>query len=84
MQQLLGDNQLEPRIMKQLFLQCPTNAQLILASTKDDLDTDGLAKLADRILEVTPTHTAPLLLSKVVAKALPPPPPASSTELHEL
>ena len=36
MQQLLGDNQLEPSIMKELFLQrLPTNAQLILASTKD-------------------------------------------------
>ena len=63
MQQFLGETQLEPSIMTQLFLQrLPTNAQLILASSKDTLDTESLAKLADKILEVAPTHfTAPTL-----------------------
>ena len=73
MQQLLGDSQLEPSIMKQLFLQrLPTNAQLILAYTEDDLDVESLAKLADKILEVAPTHS-PSTLSTVV------PQPATST-----
>ncbi len=66
MQQLLGDNQLEPSIMKQSFLQrLPTNAQLILASTKDDLDIESLAKLVDTILEVDPTHPTKPTLSTV-------------------
>ena len=49
MQQLLGD-QLEPSIMKQLFLRrLPTHTQLILASTTDDPDNENLAKLADNL-----------------------------------
>ena len=83
MQQLLGESQLEPFIMKQLFLQhLPTNAQLILASSKDTLDTESLAKLADKILEVAPTHSTPSTLSTVT----PPPAPESeqSTKLREL
>ena len=44
--------------MKQLFLQrLPTNAQFTLASTKDDLDVESLAKLADKILAQLPLHT---------------------------
>ena len=83
MQQLLGESQLEPSIMKQLFLQrLPTNAQLILASSKDTLDTESLAKLADKILEVAPPHSTPSTLSNVA----PPSAPQSdqSTELREL
>ena len=50
MQQLLGDRRFEPSITKQLFLhRLPTNTQLILASTADDLGTESLAKLADKI-----------------------------------
>ena len=51
-----------------LFLQhLLTNAQLILASTKDNLDTESLAKLADKILEVAPTHpTHPLHSSSTI------------------
>ena len=84
MQQLLGNSQLEPSIMKQLFLQrLPANVQLILVSTKDTMDTESLAKIADNILEVAPTHNAPSTLSTVV----PHPQPAASaqpTELREL
>ena len=55
MHQLLGDNSLEDRILRQLFLQrLPTNVQLILASTSDTVSTDDLALLADKILAVAP------------------------------
>ncbi len=53
MRQLLGDNNLEDRILRQLFLQrLPMNAQLILASSADTVSIDQLATLADKILEV--------------------------------
>ena len=81
MQQLLGNSELEPSIMKQLFLQrLPANVQLILASTKDTMDTESLAKIADNILEVAPTHNALSTLSTVV----PHPQPAASAQLTEL
>ena len=65
MQQLFGERQLEPSIMKQLFLQhLPTNAQLILASSKDDLDTEGLTRLADKILEISSAQTSSPILTK--------------------
>ncbi|XP_038062312.1 uncharacterized protein LOC119732778 [Patiria miniata] len=55
MEQLLGNNTLEPAILKQLFMQrLPTNIQLILASTSD-VDIAQLAKLADKIVEVSPS-----------------------------
>ena len=84
MQQLLGENTLEPAIMKQLFLQrLPINTQLILASTKDDLDAESLAWLADKIVEIALTHATPPSLSTVVPHpALPTSPP--STELCKL
>ena len=83
MQQLLGERQLKPSIMTQLFLQhLQTNAQLILASSKDTLDTESLAKLADKILEVTPTHSSPPTLSTVTPPSTPQ--PDQSTELREL
>ena len=63
-QQLLGESQLESSIMTQLFLQrLPTNAQFILASSKNTLDTESLAKLADKIVEVAPTYSTPPILS---------------------
>jgi hypothetical protein len=81
MQQLLGDIQLEPSIMKQLFLQrLPSNAQLILAWTADEMDTASLAKMADKIVEVAPVHST---LSTVVPQSAPPP-TAQSTEMIEL
>lgn len=84
MQQLLGNRQLEPSIMKQLFLQrLPTNAQLILASTTDELDTASLAKMADKILEVSPIQPTPSTLATVVPQSAPTP-PAQSIELREL
>ena len=83
MQQLLGESQLESSIMTQLFLQrLPTNAQLILASSKDTLDTESLAKLADKIFEVAPTHSTPPTLSTVAPPSAPQ--PVQSTELREL
>lgn len=79
MQQLLGDSQLQPSIMKQLFLhRLPTNAQLILASTKDDLDTAALARLADKILAISPNQAPAPTLTAVSQ------PSAPSTELQEL
>ncbi|XP_071960400.1 uncharacterized protein [Antedon mediterranea] len=55
MYQLLGDRDLETSILKQLFVQrLPTNVQLILASTREDMDLSDLAALADKILEVSP------------------------------
>ncbi|XP_038047637.1 uncharacterized protein LOC119721743 [Patiria miniata] len=61
MQQLLGECKLETSIFKQLFLQrLPGNVQLVLASTADDVNIEQLAKLADKIVEVTPlpSHVA--------------------------
>ena len=84
MQQLLGDKTLEPTIMKQLFLQrLPTNIQLILAPNKDTMDIASLAKLADNILEVAPTHTTLPALATVVPQPQPST-SAQSTELSEL
>ena len=55
MRQLLGDNNLENGILKQLFLQrLPQNIQLILASTPDTVQLNEHALLADKILEVAP------------------------------
>lgn len=49
MQQLLGDRQLEPSMLTHLFLQrLPTNVQLILASSCDSVDIDGLEAIADK------------------------------------
>jgi hypothetical protein len=79
MQQLLGDIQLEPSIMKQFFLQrLPSNAQLILASTADEMDTTSLAKMADKIVEAAPVHST---LSTVVLQSATPP-TAQSTEIY--
>ena len=51
---MLGDNTLENTILKQLFLQrLPTNVQLISASTKEAVDIEQLADLADKIIEVS-------------------------------
>ncbi|XP_071854547.1 uncharacterized protein [Apostichopus japonicus] len=60
MQQLLGVRKLEESILKQLFLQrLPTNVQLVLASSSDDVKLEQLAELADKILEVAiPTVNA--------------------------
>ena len=58
MRQLLGDRKLENSILKQLFLlRLPSNVQLILASTSDSVDTDKLAEIADRIIDVAMPQT---------------------------
>nr|XP_054771423.1 uncharacterized protein LOC129279352 [Lytechinus pictus] len=52
MDQLLGEQKLEKRIFKQLFLQrLPVNVRQILASTSEALLLSELAALADRIVE---------------------------------
>ena len=57
MRQLLGEDRLEDGSLRQLFLQClATNAQLILASTADNVPLEELAVLAGQILEVTPSQ----------------------------
>ena len=58
MEQLLGENKLEERILRQLFLQrLPQNVQLILASSSDTVDLEQLAIIADKILEVASPPT---------------------------
>ena len=58
MKQLLGENKLEDRILRQLFLQrLPQNVHLILASSSDTVDLEQLAVIADKIIEVTPPPT---------------------------
>ena len=57
MEQLLGARKLEPSILKQLFMHwLPTNVQLILASTGDEVDITQLAKL-----EVAPPTAKPVV-----------------------
>lgn len=52
MQQLLGNKTMDEGVLKQLFLQSlPTNVQLILATSRDAVDTQRLAELADKIVE---------------------------------
>ncbi len=59
MRQLLGDNSLEEKILKQLFLQrLPTHTQSILASMADTVGVEQLAELADKIIEVSPPLSA--------------------------
>lgn len=89
MQQLLGDRQLEPSILKQLFIQrLPTNVQLILASSSDTVNIDGLAAIADKIMEATPvplpiTEVQPPQLPIAAATAQPATSPDTAS-LHEL
>ena len=66
MQQLLGDKQLEPSILKQLFVQrLPMNVQLILASTSDTMSINDLAALADKIVEVASPSSVASVTSDV-------------------
>lgn len=67
MQQLLGSHTLETSILRQLFLQrLPTNVQLILASTSDNVSLVELAALADKIVEVAGPPTIAHVLPKSV------------------
>ena len=71
MRQHLGENHLEERILRQLFLQrLPTNGQLILASSPDRVPGDELASIADKILEVVSPATTVSALSKLVPSSL--------------
>lgn len=86
MQQLLGSNTLETSILKQLFLQrLPTNVQLILASTSDDVSLVALAALADKIVEVAGPPTIHHVLPKEVpAQTYASATPNDSGEVHRL
>ena len=54
MQQLLGSQQIDSGILRELFLQrLPHNVRLILASSSDALALVDLATLADKILEAS-------------------------------
>ena len=56
MQQLLGPRKFDEVLLRQLFLQrLPTHVQSILAVSKDTVSLEGLAELADRILDVQPS-----------------------------
>lgn len=73
MKQLLGDNKLEERILKQLFLQrLPSNVQLILASTSDTMPITQLADLADKIVEVVIPPVGPVMSALATPSASPP------------
>ncbi|XP_029638031.1 uncharacterized protein LOC115213236 [Octopus sinensis] len=53
MKQLLGDESLPEKILKQLFLQrLPSNTQVVLTSTRENTPIEELAELADKIAEV--------------------------------
>eukprot|EP00794_Sanderia_malayensis_P002424 gene2424-biopygen1310 len=67
MRQLLGDSHLEDKLFRQLFLQhVPTNAQLILALSADNVSIEQLASLADKILEVAlPGNSVSAMLTTV-------------------
>ena len=61
MQQLLGEKSdtVDGSFLCELFLQrLPSNVRMVLASSPDTLDIEGLATLADRIMEVAPTVNA--------------------------
>uniref|UniRef100_A0A0L8HF87 DUF7041 domain-containing protein n=1 Tax=Octopus bimaculoides TaxID=37653 RepID=A0A0L8HF87_OCTBM len=50
MKQLVGDDNLPNRVLKQLFVQhLPSNTQEVLAATEDNKSVEELAELADRI-----------------------------------
>ncbi|XP_022111482.1 uncharacterized protein LOC110990694 [Acanthaster planci] len=71
MKQLLGENTLEEKILKQLFLQrLPANAQFILASTSQMTPIQQLAELADKIIEVSIPHRTHTV--SAVSPAVPP------------
>ena len=58
MQQLLGDKSLDGSLLKELFLQrLPTAVRMILSSAPDSLTIDQLARMADKVVESTPSTT---------------------------
>ena len=82
MKQLMGENPLQPDILKQLFVnRLPPNAQMILASAGENTPVEELAELADRIMEVT-TTVAPMTQAQSSTNPFLPTP--DSSELTEL
>ncbi|XP_014770002.1 uncharacterized protein LOC106869023 [Octopus bimaculoides] len=85
MKQLMGDDKLPNRVLKQLFVQrLPSNTLVILADTKDNSSVEELAELADRIADVPSSCPS---MSAVVTAAPPTnpfPPSTSATDLAEL
>ena len=54
MQQLLGENHMDDKLFRSLFVQhLPQQVRLVLASSADDLSLEALAAMADRIVEVS-------------------------------
>ena len=86
MKQLLGENKLEERILRQLFLQrLPQNVQLILASSSDAVDLEQLALIADKILEVAvPLSASTASVGAVTAPATMTPHSNYDSRLDEL
>ncbi|XP_014778807.1 uncharacterized protein LOC106875253 [Octopus bimaculoides] len=85
MKQLMGDDNLPNRVLKQLFRQhLPSNTQVVLTATKDSKSVVELTELADRIADVPRSCPS---LSAVVTAAPPTnpfPPSTSATDLAEL
>ena len=80
MRQLLGERELEKSILKQLFLQrLPSNVQLILASSSDSVDTDKLAEIADRIIDVAMPHTVAAVTPSTTSRT-----PTTTSEMTQL
>ena len=86
MQQLLGEKQLEPSILKQLFVQrLPMNVQLIMASTSDTMSINDLAALADKIVEVaSPPSVASVTPDIPTQQASQPPKSALADDMQRL
>ena len=85
MKQLLGENNLEDKILRQLFLQrLPQNVQLILASSSDALDLEQLALIADKILEVAVPHSVSTVNVGAAATQLTSVPQSFDSRLGEL
>ena len=69
----MGDNSLEDKILKQLFLQrLSANAQSILASMADTASVKQLADLADKIVKVSPPLSVSTASIEVPATYHPP------------
>lgn len=52
MRQLLGDNTMDDKLLRPLFLQrWPSQVRIVLASSADDLSLEALAAMADCIFE---------------------------------
>ncbi|XP_014778317.1 uncharacterized protein LOC106874913 [Octopus bimaculoides] len=82
MRQLLGENNLPDRILKQIFVKrLPANTQVILASAKESTTIEELAEMADRIAESTNPFAT---VAPVASSTNPFTDPPKSSEMLEL